>query len=282
MHLDIATVSLMLFAGLMHATWHSLVKAGRSQITILAGMGVVAGGAAAMALPFVQLPPSPVWPILLLSVTIHIGYKLCLARAYELGDLGRAFPLARGMVPLFATCLALTALGQVPSSYQWLGISFVSIGLIALALDQFDKQARLDWRLLLAAAGAGLMVACYSVLDAYGTRLTGDWLSFTVWLVVLDSALFLLLTIELRGGALWPDMATSGVTIVISGILGLASFAVFLWALSRNPVGAVSALRETSVLFAGVIGILAHGEIFSARRGAAVLLIVIGIVTIAL
>jgi len=103
--LDIVTVTLMLSAGLLHATWHSLVKGGTSQITILAGMGVVAGGAAAAAIPFVPVPTAAVWPILLMSVTVHIGYKLCLARAYELGDLGRAFPLARGMVPLFAAAL---------------------------------------------------------------------------------------------------------------------------------------------------------------------------------
>lgn len=279
--MDIVTVTLMLSAGLLHATWHSLVKGGTSQITILAGMGVVAGGAAAVALPFVPVPTAAVWPILLMSVTVHIGYKLCLARAYELGDLGRAFPLARGMVPLFAAALALAWLGQMPSSYQSLGISLVSIGIVTLALDQLDGRARLDRRLLLAAAGAGLTVACYSVLDAYGTRLQGDWIAFTAWLVVLDSTLFLALTIALRGRVLWSDMAANRVPIVVSGILGLASFSVFLWALSRNPVGPVSALRETSVLFAGVIGVLWHGEIFSARRALGVLLIVAGIATIA-
>jgi drug/metabolite transporter (DMT)-like permease len=177
--------------------------------------------------------------------------------------------------------LALVTLGQSPSSQQWLGIGLVSIGIIALALDRFGHE-RLDWRLLAAAAGAGFTVACYSVLDAYGTRLMGDWLAYTAWLVVLDSFSFLALVVGARGGALWSDLAASRVTVLISGVLGLASFTVFLWALSRNPVGAVSALRETSVLFATVIGVLAHGEALNVRRAVGAILIVCGIVTIAL
>jgi hypothetical protein len=98
-------VALMLLAGLLHATWHSLVKSGSNQITILTGMSLVAGTAAVIALPFVSPPPAAVWPVLILSIAIHIGYKFFLARAYYLGDLGRAFPLARGTVPLVAAGL---------------------------------------------------------------------------------------------------------------------------------------------------------------------------------
>ena len=279
--MDLATVALMLLAGLLHATWHSLVKAGGNRITILAGMGLVAGVVAAIALPFVPAPAAVVWPVLILSVAVHVGYKFFLARAYDLGDLGRVFPLARGTVPLVAALLALITLGQSPGLQQWFGIALVSIGIIALALDRFGNDHP-DWRLLAAVAGAGFTVACYSVLDAYGTRLMGDWLGFTAWLVLLDSVVFLLLVAGLRGAALQTDLSAHKVPILISGALGLGSFTVFLWALSRNPVGAVSALRETSVLFAGIIGVLGHGEALSVRRAVGAILIVCGIVIIAL
>jgi hypothetical protein len=114
--LDPLTIILMLMAALLHAGWHSLVKSGADQMVTLAGMGTVASVAALAALPFVSLPPPAVWPVLAASVALHVGYKLCLARAYAYGDLGEAFPLARGMVPLFATAIALTTLGQVPST----------------------------------------------------------------------------------------------------------------------------------------------------------------------
>ena len=278
--MDFATVALMLLAGLLHAGWHSLVKSGDSRMTTLAGMGIVAGTAAVGAVPLLPLPPASVWVVIALSVTLHVGYKLCLSRAYALGALGQAFPLARGMVPLFAAALALLTLGQVPSVSQWCGIALVSSGIVTLAFEGIADRAR--WPLLGAAAGAGVAVAGYSVLDAYGTRLMGDWLAFTAWLVIVDSLVFLALTAVLIGNRLWIELAATKLRILVSGLLGLGSFLVFLWALSRHPVGAVSALRETSVLFAGVLGVLLHRETLSLRRAIGAVLIVLGIVTIAI
>jgi drug/metabolite transporter (DMT)-like permease len=278
--LDVLTVSLMLCAGLLHAGWHSLVQSGQNRITIMAGMGAVAGISAAVALPFVPPPPPQIWPVLLLSVGLHIAYKLCLIGAYGRGDFGQVFPLARGMVPLFATLIASIGLGQVPSISQCAGIALVSCGLSFLALDRLRGPAR--WPLLLGAAGAGATVATYSVLDAYGTRLFGDWLGFTSWLIVLDSFAFLALSRMLRGPVLWAELKASRLRVVISGILGLLSFCVFLWALSRNPIGAVTTIRETSVLFATVIGVLRHREPLSLRRLNGAILVLLALVLIAL
>jgi drug/metabolite transporter (DMT)-like permease len=278
--LDILTISLMLAAGLLHASWHSLVKSGQNQITVLAGMGAVAGLCAAAALPFVRFPASDVWLVLLLSVGLHMAYKLCLAGAYARGDFGQAFPLARGMVPLFATLIAFVGLGQVPSISQCAGIVLVSTGLLLLAVDKLHGLA--PWPLLLTAATAGAAVAAYSTVDAYGTRLFGNWLGFTAWLIVLDSFAFLLLSRALRGPALWTELGAARWRVLVSGILGLLSFCVFLWALSRNAVGAVTTIRETSLLFAMALGVILHGERLSPRRIGGAALIFAAIVVIAI
>ena len=270
----------MLLAALLHAGWHSLVKAGADQSVTLAGMGLVASVAALAALPFVPLPPTILWPVLAASVALHVGYKLCLARAYAIGDLGEAFPLARGMVPLFATTLAVATLGQVPSLGQSLGIGLVSTGLLMVMLER-QRQRQPNWLLWSAAAGAGLAVAGYSVLDAYGIRLFGTWLGFTAWLIVIDNMVFLTLTRLQRGPMLWRQLAATRWRVLASGALGLASFCVFLWALSRGPVGVVSALRETSMLFAIVLGVLLHRETLSVARVAGALLMVSGVAAIA-
>jgi drug/metabolite transporter (DMT)-like permease len=242
--LDHLTITLMLLAALLHAGWHSPVKGGDDQMVTLAGMGMVASVAALAALPLVPLPPAAVWPVLAASVALHVGYKLCLSRAYAHGDLSEAFPLARGMVPLFATAIAYTTLGQVPSTGQALGIAAVSAGILAVMLDHQGRRGAANWRLWAAAAGAGLAVAGYSVLDAYGIRVFGDWLGFTAWLIVVDNIAFLATSRLARGSALWRDLLAMKGRVLASGALGLASFCVFLWALSRGPVGAVSALRE--------------------------------------
>jgi drug/metabolite transporter (DMT)-like permease len=278
--LDVVTISLMLCAGLLHASWHSLVQSGQSRITIIAGMGAVAGICATAALPFVPLPPPPIWPVLLLSVGLHIAYKLCLVGAYGRGDFGQVFPLARGTVPLFATLIALIGLRQVPSINQCAGVALVSCGLLFLARDKLHGAAR--WPLLLGAAGAGATVAAYSVVDAYGTRLFGDWLGFTSWLIVLDSFAFLALSRILTGPVLWTELNASRSRVIVSGILGLLTFCVFLWALSRNPIGAVTTIRESSVLFAMTIGVLRHREPLSLRRLNGAILVLLALVVIAL
>jgi len=268
----------MLLAALLHAGWHSLVKAGSDQMVTMAGMGTVASVAAIAALPFVPPPPPAAWPVLAVSVALHVGYKLCLARAYAHGDLGEAFPLARGMVPLFATAIALATLGQIPSAGQALGIGAVSAGILAVMLD---RSGRPNWRLWAAATGAGMAVAGYSVLDAYGIRVFGDWLGFTAWLIVIDNVVFLATSRLVRGPTLWRDLVAEKARVLASGTLGLASFCVFLWALSRGPVGAVSALRETSMLFAIALGVLLHQEALSAARLAGAVLMIVGVVAIA-
>ena len=276
--LDLLTVALLLVAALLHAGWHSLVKAGDDQVLMLAGMGLVAAIAALAVVPFVPVPPPVIWPVLAVSVVLHVGYKLCLSSAYAHGDLGEAFPLARGMVPPFATGIAYATLGQLPSLGQALGIVAVSAGLLAVMLE---RRRQANWRLWTAAAGAGLAVAAYTVLDAYGIRLFGNWLAFTCWLIVADNVTFLALSRAARGPDVWRELAKRRWRVLASGALGLASFCVFLWALSRGPVGAVSALRETSMLFAIGLGILIHREPMSAGRIGGALLMILGVAAIA-
>ena len=278
--MDPLTTGLMLSAAILHASWHALVKSsGSDGLTLITGMGLVAAIMASCALPFVRIPASSVWFILAVSVILHSGYRLSLARAYVHGDLSQAYPLARGFVPLFATAMALLILGQKPSTGQLMGIGIISCGLILLAKEALIGLKR---GLLLAGAGVGITVACYSVVDAHGVRLSGDWASYTVWLIVLDSGAFFLVLSLIRGRRLWLELRGLGARTLVSGLLGVVSFAVFLWALSRSPVGAVSALRETSVLFATFFGMSIYGEQCSVPRVMAVAAIVGGIAAIAI
>ena len=277
--LDNLTIALMLVASLLHATWHSLVKYGGDQVIVLAGMGLVAAVIAACALPFLPVPSAAVWLVIAGSVALHVGYKLALARSYTYGELGQAYPLARGFVPLFASFIAFVFLAQTPPVGRMLGITLVSAGLIWLSTHSIRRGV--DRRLLLAAMMAGFAVASYSVVDAYGTRLSGDWASFTAWLVVADSTTFALLIYWMKGPPLWRELWLQRGRMLVSGVLGIASFSVFVWALSRSQVGAVSALRESSVLFATMIGLVLYRESRSWQQLAAAGLIVAGLIIIA-
>ncbi len=251
-----STIGLLLVAGLLHALWHSLVKFGAEREVVLVGMGAIAGAASSLALPFVSFPSPQVWSIIFGSVTLHVAYKFALARTYSLGEFGRAFPLARGFVPLFSTVIAFIVLGQVPSVPQLVGIGVVSAGLFLLTAQSLSLKN--GPALAGLAPIIGLTVAGYGVLDAYGSRLSRDWFSFTAWLVVADSLIFGLALYAIKGSIVLKRLRAEWFRVVIAATLGLLSFSIFIWALSRNGVGAVAALRESSVFFAAVIGMVAH------------------------
>jgi drug/metabolite transporter (DMT)-like permease len=136
--------------------------------------------------------------------------------------------------------------------------------------------------MLAVAALTGLCVAAYSVLDAYGIRVSGDWFGFTVWLVLCDCATFLAYTFAAQGpGAVVAAWHERWGRVVVSGLFGVVSFGVFLWALGRAPVGGVTALRETSVLFAAVLGVAVLKEAATWLRYAAAVSVMAGVAAIA-
>jgi drug/metabolite transporter (DMT)-like permease len=277
--IDNLTIALMLCAGGFHAFWHSYVKYAGNPVLVLTGMGLVAAMGAACALPFVTLPSAHVSAVIAVSVFLHALYKSALYRAYSFGDLGQAFPLGRGLVPLLSTALGIILLNQIPSNLQVIGVAVVSFGLIWLAIHSI--YGGVDRRLFLAAIFVALAVAGYSVVDSYGTRVAHDWISFSAWLIVADGLSFLLLVRALNGRRIWRDMWSDRRRILASGFLGVASFLVFMWALSRGPTGSVSALRESSVLFVILIGTVAHGERLSIHRILPACFIVAGLIIIA-
>src|SRR4051812_324524 len=269
----------MLMAGLLHATWHAIVKTG-SGLSILAGMGLVSS---VLTLPFLFLVPAPgpsTWPIIVASLALHAGYKASLAMAYRSAELGHSYPIARGTVPVFAALFASLGLQQLPAIQQLVGIAVIVLGIVGLAHARIHGPV--DRRAFWAAICAAALVAGYSVVDAAGTRQGEGWASFTVWMIVLDSVVFFLVATTLRGPAIMSDIREALVPIVIAGILGLTSFVVFLWALSRNPIANVVAFRECSVLFAALIGVLFLKERATPWRLCCAALIASGLTIIAL
>ena len=277
--MDPLAAILMLVAGVLHATWHAIVKTG-SSLSILAGMGLVSGMLTVPWLFLVPVPSGSTWPIILVSLALHAGYKASLAAAYRWGELGRSYPIARGTVPLFATLFAYLGLQQHPRPGQFIGIAVIILGVLGLARDRIHGP--IDGRAFRAAIFAAAMVAAYSVIDAAGTRRPEGWASFTAWVIVLDSVTFFLLATSCRGAAVLLDIRRAPFRILVAGVLGVSSFAVFLWALSRNPIANVVAFRECSVLFASLIGLVFLGERATPWRLGCAALVAAGLVLVAL
>jgi len=268
----------VLAASLLHASWHALIKSSCDQISSLAGMNLVAGVAACAALPFVALPSLAVCAIIAGSVLLHAGYKIALASLYGKAELSQAYPIARGLTPVMATVLAMAALRELPGPVLLSGIALISLGIMALFVEKSVK--RLSPVALVPALLVGTTVAAYSVVDAYGVRRHGDWFGFTAWLVSIDCAVFVGYAWVVRGRRLAATWNADRLKTFGSGFLGLASFGVFMWALGRAPVGAVTALRETSVIFAAILGTLFLGEAATWRRYAAAATVMLGVIVV--
>jgi drug/metabolite transporter (DMT)-like permease len=254
------TVSLaVLCAALLHASWNAMIKRGGGDV-LLDTAGIVLG-ASVVTLPFAAVygPPAPAaWPYLAASLTIHLAYYFLMVNAYRAGDLTLVYPLMRGVAPLITAVGGIVVLRETPAAFAWLGMLLVSGGVIMLAGRAFARNHASNHAPSRAAIGFALAnaaaIAAYTLIDGKGGRLAGAVESYIVWLFALDAlplTLYMLLRHRVRFAGYLRRHARRA---LIGGALSAAAYAIALWAMTRAPVALVASLRETSVLFASLIG----------------------------
>lgn len=246
-------VGMVLAAAFCHAAWHAAIKASGDRIADLVAIHFVSVSAGLVAIPFVPRPQGMGWALLGISVLVHLAYKALLPLAYGAGDLSVVFPLARGVAPIMAAIIAAVVLGEILGSFSTAGMVLICVGIAVMAVEGVRGRFR-SVRPLLLAAITGMTIALYTVIDGMGARQAPTAMTFTAWLFVLDGCAFIVAARYWRGPALWTAVACRWRRGLGSGVLAVSSYGIFLWALSLGAVGVVAALRETSVLFAIVIG----------------------------
>lgn len=266
--MTLAIAALVLLAAVLHASWNALLKSGEDGFWVMTVMGVATTIACAATLPFLPLPARASWPYIAASALIHVAYNAFLINAYRHNDFGSAYPVARGSSPLLVTLGAALVAGEMPGLRGLAGILLVSSGIISLA-------GRLD-RGIFAALGTGATIAAYSVTDGLGGRLSGAPIAYTLWMCALWGVFALPIYLAFgRGGRLWRGPRPTA-RAAAGGIISVAAYGIVIFAMTRAPMGSVSALRETSVLFAVLLGRMVFGEILTMRRMLSALVIVAG------
>ncbi len=270
--MTLSIAAIVLFAALLHASWNALLKGGGDGLWSMTVMGVATAIACAVALPFLPWPLRASWPFIAASALLHVGYNAFLIRAYRSGDFGSAYPIARGSSPMLVTLGAALTAGESPTLLNVAGILLVSIGIISLA---FSRQTAAGNGIFYA-LGTGVFIAAYSVTDGIGGRLSGNAIAYTLWMCLLWGATALPVYLLMRPGQdLWRGTRVTGLA-AIGGIVSVAAYGIVIFAMTRAPMGSVSALRETSVLFAIVLGRLFFAEPLTARRIVSALVIAAG------
>jgi drug/metabolite transporter (DMT)-like permease len=245
----------VLGAALMHAGWSALIKHQDEPRAISLAVAMGGGLIALVLVFFVPLPAPPSWPFLLGTTILHVIYFQTTIAAYRHGDLTLTYPIARGMAPALASGLALLFLSESPSMIGWAGVGLIVFGALMVASDGFAMDKRGQTAVLFALAAAGA-TACYTLTDGQGARLSGHALSFTAWLMILMAGANLIAMRLMFGGEMIGRAVKRLPLGLVGGAASFGSYAVALWAMTQAPISVVAALRETSIAFAVVLGLV--------------------------
>ena len=256
----------------LHASWNALVKSAPDAFhdTVLVTAGAAGCGIVTLALLPPPLPAS--WPFIAASGAIHVLYFSLVAAAYRAGELSHAYPLMRGSAPLVVAAASGLVVAEFPPPAAWAGILLICAGILALAV----RPARHRAMPVVLAGAAALVIAAYTFVDGIGVRRAGQPITYTAWVFVI--AAIPLLTWAVRRSLGAPgQLLRRWYVAPLGGICTAGSYAIALWAMTRAPIAAVAALRETSILFGMAIASVMLKERFGIGRIAAAVSIAAGV-----
>jgi drug/metabolite transporter (DMT)-like permease len=270
----------VLSAAVFHASWNALLKM-RAEPRVATTLVAVASAVVAAPLAaYAGIPQAAAWPWLLASVTIHIGYFLGLSAAYRVGDLGQVYPIARGTAPLLTAVIATYWLGEHLGPRGILGVIVLAGGILLLAVKGGRALQRFNGPAVAFALLTSLTTTSYTLVDGVGARLSGNAVAYTTWLFVL-SGVAMAIYGRLRIGAQLVEECKIHWPIALGGgALSVAAYVIVVWAMTVAPIALVAALRETSVLFAAVLGTVLLREPLRMIRVAAAGLVLTGVLLV--
>jgi drug/metabolite transporter (DMT)-like permease len=269
-----AVFLMILSAALVHAWWNALVKGDGDRVALVKVMFSTQFTCSVCLVPFVALPARESWPFLGASAVLGTGYMLFLNWAYQVGDLSHVYPFARGAAPLIVAIISVGVLGEQIGPVGQIAVMLIALGVASLAITRGAAGLR-EPRSMLLSLVAGGFVAAYTITDALGARAAGSPHGYMVW-VTLVYAMLVAIAFALRRGRgtrLGQRTKRNG---FISGLMSYGSSWIAIWAFTVAPIAFVSALRETSIVFAVVIGVVFLRERLSLARLASIATTLIG------
>ncbi len=282
-------VAAVLGGAVLHAGWNTLVKSSGDKALDTALVHFLGALVALPLLVIIGPPPAVALPFIAASLLIHVAYYIALAGAYQHGELGLTYPIMRGFAPLLVALGSSAVLAESPSPLAWAGILGITLGVALVGLAHPGQTLHHRKALLFAFSNA-LIIAVYTMVDGKGVRSTvaaGDSAAaYVMLLFVLDGLPYPTLVWMRRSAAgrreilayarrRWPLAA-------LGGTASIGSYWIALWAMTVAPVASVAALRETSVLFATLLGVWLLKERLGLQRGIGTLVIVAGVMALRL
>lgn len=271
-------VGLALVAAILHASWNAFLRTGADRLWSITVMSLTGSIITLPLLFLVPVPGAAAWPYILLSSGLQVGYSLFLVAAYRQGQLGQVYPIVRGTVPLLVTLGGFLFFGEVLGPWQTLGVLLIATGIMSLSLG----KTRAATSSILFALTTGLIIACYSTVDSRGVKLVELPVAYALWVLFLFGIMITIafaitrrgLAIDLQSPLTWK--AAGG------GVVAMLAYGLVVVAYAYAPAGLVTAVRETSVVFAVLIGALMLGEPLTVRRLLACVVVAGGAISVSL
>tara|TARA_B100001093_G_scaffold16283_1_gene14851 strand:+ start:929 stop:1759 length:831 start_codon:yes stop_codon:yes gene_type:complete len=270
----------VLLSALLHASWNAIIKFGDDKFQ---GMFVLSIGHGVFGFFLIVIYPIPnhqSWFFLIGSVAFHMFYKYFLTLAYEKGDLSHVYPITRGTSPILVLIASLLALPDPLTTGQIGGIGTVGLGILFLARGAIiNKEGHIS---VLYAILAAIGTAGYTIFDGLGARASGTTLGYVGWLFFLDAIIFIGGGIALRGKRMIPKSGKDWNQGLLAGAASVGAYAIAIWAMTVAQIAIIAALREISIIFAFIIGILFFHEKASIQKLLPTIMVITGVVCISI
>ena len=267
---------LVLFATIMHAVWNGMVKNHPDKAVAVAAIVFGHIPIAIIAIIFLPVPTKDCIPFIIASAIIHQGYQWYLLSAYQIGDLTKVYPIARGFGPLVATIISILILGVVLKNLIILSILLISFGIMILGLlDRGNKNFKVVQFSLL----TGFFIGIYSLVDGYGARTSLSPIVYMSWSFILSAALFpIILKIKNHNNIIQKVYKNGKLVFWVGGSLSFIIYTIVVWAFTKAPIPMVGALRETSIFFSIFIGYFFLKEKITPAKIFSIILILAGVI----
>ena len=248
-------ICVVLLAALFHATWNFLVK--RSTDPYQGMTSVVIGHIPFGVIAVLWSPALSIsaWSYVVAGAILHTGYQLFLLNSYRYGDLSKVYPMARGAAPLITAVVSIVVLDEIYERQQVAALLIIALGIVCLTFTTSKSNSHHRFKTSILAIVTAGFISTYSLVDGVGARIAGTALGFYGFLTIINGFIFALFISIIR-----PGMAKKAVThdlreTLFSGGISFLAYGLVIWSFTKAPIALVAALRETSVIFALLLGI---------------------------
>ena len=268
---------IVIFAAFLHASWNALVKNHEDKYL---GLSAIVFGQVPIAIILIFYVPFPSLeslPYLILSAFIHNGYYFFLLSSYRFGDYSVVYPISRGFAVILIAIISLILFDVKLSYFELIGILIVCVGIFSLS---FQNSIRIkNYKGIIYSLATGVFIMSYSLVDGYGARINGSFLSYMAYLFPIEGLLFLiLLNLIKKREIIKKIIKNSKFSFFVGGTISSLVYILIVWAFTKAPIPLITTLRETSIIFALIIGAIFLKEKFTSLKIFAVLSIFFGVV----